>query len=259
MPRRNSEVVDDYADLRGEQIEFVHGSLLLRLQAKAVDTLKRRAIARLHRHASGEALLLEIYLWAEEAAGSGAFADLKDLVLPPWLRAKLEHHASDENRHAMLLRKRLADLGVAPRPPRVDSLSRWKLGRLRQLVECSASSFRSGLCVTGLTLAWRMELMGVRVLTRHVDVLRSETASFGSGAALRVLEQILRDERAHARACETSLNRLVAEDEREALASLAGRIDAQERRFGITGALMLLGVAYAPSLAGPRVAVREVT
>ena len=247
-------MVGDSADPQGGQKGIARGPLLGRLQAQAVDSIKRHAIARLHRSPSGEALLLELYLWAEEAAGSGAFADLTDLDCPPWLRAVLERHTSEEDRHAVLLRERLAKIGAVPRRPRVGPLSRWKLARLRQVAKRSASSFRAGLCVPYLTLAWRMEVMGVRVLARHVAVLGSETQE---SATRQMLETILRDERGHVCSCEASLKRLVAEEEREALTSLAERIDAADRRFGIVGALALLASAYVPALAGPRLVQGE--
>ena len=97
--------------------------------------------------------------------------------------------------------------------------------------------------------------MGVRVLERHVGLLREGTPD--SRATEQMLETILGDERAHVGACEAYLDRLVADEEWEALRCLAESIDAEDRRFGVVGALALLGLAFVPSLAGPRLVVGE--
>jgi len=63
-------------------------TLRTHLHARAVDAIKRYAIVRLHRSPPGEALLLEVYLWAEEASGSDAFADLTESRLSESLEAR---------------------------------------------------------------------------------------------------------------------------------------------------------------------------
>ena len=87
-----------------------------------------------------------------------------------------------------------------------------------------------------LAVAWRMEEMGVRVFARHVEVLEGDRPD---APLLPLLRQVLGDERRHARACRRSVERLVSEHERAALASLVERIDAMERRLGVLGALVL--------------------
>jgi hypothetical protein len=210
-----------------------------RAQAHLVDRLKRRAIRRLHATRRGEALLLQIYLWAEESAEADTLAAMP---APPWLRAQVEAHLADERRHATMLRSRLRQLGHEPRAPRVDAVSRLKLSRLRRLAERSAVSFRGGPCVPLLAVAFRMEGMGVRVLRRHVAVLEDAPTT----PTLAILRRILADESRHVTDCGAALERLVGDGERAALVGLIERIDRTERAFGISGALALLALAHWP-------------
>ena len=201
--------------------------------------VKRRAIRALHRTPAGEALLLNVYLWAEEGAEATVLVDALAGGLPDWLVSQVERHASDEARHAALLRARLADLGAIVRAPRVDPISRWKLRRLRLLAERARPRFRAGIAVPLFAIAERMEAMGVRVLDRHVGVL-------ADGDPTRaLLARIVTDERHHVRACARALAALVGPDERPALAALRRRIAAVERSFDLVGALGLLAAGVA--------------
>jgi hypothetical protein len=215
------------------------------IQAFLVDAIKRRAIARLHRTASGEALLLRIYLWAEEGVEVEGLVDLRRLSPPPWLAEQLRGHLADESRHAALLRRRLRALGAdTGAPGRVDPLSRFKLAWLRRIGGRAAPSFRAGACVSLLAVAYRMEAMGVRVLRRHVGVL--EAAAGAQKPALALLRAILADEECHVTACRAALDRLVDDAERPALEALVARIDGVDRAFGVTGALALLALSLLP-------------
>jgi hypothetical protein len=218
------------------------------LQAHLVAAIKRRAIARLHRTPAGEALLLRIYLWAEEGVELEGLADLHAMALPGWLAAELRRHLADESRHAALLRRRLRALGQTPAPggARVDPLSRLKLARLRRIAERAAGRFQAGRAVPLLALAFRMEAMGVRVIERHVQVLRALAATAPEPPALPLLEEILADERRHVASCARALDRLVAPPEQPDLTRLLGKIDGVERAFGITGALAMLALAWRP-------------
>jgi hypothetical protein len=122
----------------------------------------------------------------------------------------------------------------------VDAVSRFKLARLRRLAERSAPAFRGGSCVSLLAVALRMERMGVRVLRRHVEVLREQPPG---SPTLAVLQRILLDEERHVADCADALERLVAADEEAALGALLGRIDRTERAFGVSGALALLALS----------------
>jgi hypothetical protein len=98
-----------------------------------------------------------------------------------------------------------------------------------------------------------MERMGVRVFERHLDVLeRARAVSGRAHPTAALLAEVLPDERAHVRGCERALERLVASDERAALAGFLARVDRLERRFGVTEALGLwaLGAALGLSALG---------
>jgi hypothetical protein len=201
--------------------------------------IKRRAIRALHATPAGEALLLNLYLWAEEGAEAAVLADVRAGGLPDWLGAQVERHARDEARHAALLRARLAELGAAARAPAVDPLSRWKLRRLRAIVARERTRFRAGAAVPLFAVAHCMEAMGVRVLERHIGVLG---AAHATGA---LLTTIVADERHHVAACARALAALVGPEERPALEALRRRIDAVERSFAVLGALGLLAAGVA--------------
>jgi hypothetical protein len=209
------------------------------LQAAVVDAVKRRAIRALSATRRGEALLLHTYLWAEEGAEGAVLGEALAGDPPRWLARHVARHAGEEQRHARLLRARLAELGVAARAPRVDPISRRKLARLRRIVLAHARRFRAGRVVPTFAVALRMEAMGVRVLERHVRVLAPPHPTRA------LLEEIVADERHHVRSCESVLARLVAPDERAALAEVLRRVDAVERAFAVTGALGLLAAGWA--------------
>jgi hypothetical protein len=152
---------------------------------------------------------------------------------------------------------------------RVDPLSRFKLAWLRRLGLRATPSFRAGACVPLLAIAFRMEAMGVRVLRRHIAVLRArpgeaaesppasrspalETRDAEPPPTLALLEEILVDEQAHVAACGGALERLIDASERPILDVLVARIDNVDRAFGVTGALALLGLSFGPRLGSIR-------
>jgi hypothetical protein len=214
-----------------------------RMQARIVGAVKRRAVLALHATPHGEALLLNLYLWAEEGAEGAVLTDALAGSLPAWLAANVARHARDEERHAAWLRARLVALGAPVRAPAVDAISRWKLRRLRALASDARGRFRAGAAVPLFAVAQRMEAMGVRVLERHVAALAA--AEDGAAHPTRlVLERIVADERQHVGACGRALEALVEPDELQALAAVLRRVDAIERSFGVLGALGLLAAGY---------------
>lgn len=214
-----------------------------RLRDVLLERVKRPALRVLHTTRAGEALMLQTYLLAEEAAEGGLLLDPRVGTAPDWLRPQLERHRSDEERHAALLRARLEALGAKPMGM-IDPVSRWKLARLERLLRESGSRFRAGPLVPTLAVAWRLERMGVRVFERHLDVLPDHPSS-------ALLRRLLSDERAHVGICRHALARLVPEDEQPALQSLVARIDRIERAFGVLGACLLLAIGVALWIAQP--------
>jgi len=81
-----------------------------------------------------------------------------------------------------------------------------------------------------------MEEMGVRVFARHVEVLADARPD---APLLPLLQEVLDDERRHARAARRCVERLVSDHEQAALALLVEHIDRIERRLGVTGAVVL--------------------
>jgi uncharacterized ferritin-like protein (DUF455 family) len=112
----------------------------------------------------------------------------------------------------------------------------------------SAARFQAGILVPLLAIAWRMEAMGVKVFTRHVEVLERRGKQTPTLAMLR---RILRDERGHVAACEHALRRLVTAPEWNDLQSLVFKIDRLERAFGVLGAVLLLTLGVALWLTQP--------
>ena len=222
-------------------------ALAIGVQAFLVNAIKRRALVALHATRRGEALLLNMYLWAEEGAEGAVLRKALATGMPQWLAEQTDRHLRDEERHAALLRKRLADLGAAPGGLKVDALSRWKLRSLEKLAGESAAGFRQGVKVPIFAIAYRLEAMGVRVLERHLEVCSQLAERGGEVAPTReLLQQVTADERHHVQACERVLQRLVTDDdEQPKLAKLLGRIDAVERAFGVCGAVGMLAVGYA--------------
>lgn len=205
-----------------------------------LEATKRPALRLLHRTRAGEVALVRLYLEAERHAERAAPWEpmLESASAPPWLRRWLDQHREEERRHAALFAERLRALGGRDTGARgLDVISRGKLRALHRLVEAAAPRFVAGAVVPALAVAWRMEVMGVRVFARHVDVLE---AARPQASLLPVLRSVLADERRHARACRASLDRLLADGEGPALSALVARIDRIERRLGIAGAVGLL-------------------
>jgi hypothetical protein len=210
------------------------------LRDRLLENTKRPALRLLHRTARGEALIVGLYLEAEQHAEEAAPWEPMLGAAPAWLRTWLDHHRTEERHHAALFATRLAALTRAEAPTSrsgLDHLSRLKLRALHRLVVGSAPRFGAGALVPALAVAWRMEEMGVRVFRRHAEVL-AETAA--DAPLLPVLKEVLADERRHARACRHAVSRLVAAGEQSALASLLKKIDRVERRLGVLGAVALL-------------------
>jgi hypothetical protein len=207
-----------------------------------LERTKRPALRLLHATPEGEALLVRLYLEAERHAERAAPWEPMLATAPPWLAAWLDLHRADERRHAALFAERLHALTgetneVGDARDGFDAVSRRKLAALHRLVVASAPAFGAGALVPALAVAWRMEEMGARVFARHVDVLAGARPD---APLLPLLRVVLADERRHARACHRSVERLVNDRERPALAALVERIDRIERRLGVAGALLLL-------------------
>ena len=225
----------------------------------ALETIKRPALRALHGSRRGEAAILRVYLEGEEHAEGAALNGPLTERAPPWLTRWLAKHRADEARHAALLRARIHELtgDRVVATGKMDPISRWKLRRLARLATMSAPRFGAGLLVPLLAIAWRMEMMGVKVFHRHVEVLRglraqSEKSERGRDTAtLPLLEKILRDERGHVLACERALRRLVTAPEQNDLAMLVFRIDRIERAFGVLGAVVLFTMGVTLWLVSP--------
>ncbi len=204
-----------------------------------LEVVKRRALRVLHKTPEGEAVLLGVYLAGEEQAESAVLLDAVVESAPLWLARSMERHRADEQRHAGLFRARLVAIGAEPTAPALDPVSAWKLRRLRALGPRFSHKFRAGISVPLLAVAWRMEVMGVRVFARHVEVLE---ARGGQDATLSLLRNVLADERRHEASAKHSLDRLLGEDEGDRFQALVREVDAIERSFGITGAFLLLAM-----------------
>jgi hypothetical protein len=223
------------------------------VRAFLVDRIKRRALEELHRTATGETAVLEGYLSAERLPEAEAlFRELAGAG-PEWLREQLAVHATDEARHARLLEERLAALrgasagaGAGGTEAGFVAVSPGKLRMLRALVDRWAAEFAGGRAVALLGVALALERMGVRVMSRHLDVLRAaEIREHRKQPTAATLESILRDEKRHVRDCERALDRLIQPGERLALARLLDEADRITAAFGVTGAMgmLVLGVA----------------
>lgn len=204
-----------------------------------LERVKRPALRLLHRTRAGEAVLVRIYLFAEEHAERAVLLDDVVLGAPAWLSRWLSVHREEEARHAQLFRHHLRELGVTPKDAagRIDPVSRYKLWRLLRLVRASAGRFDQGALVPALIVAGVMEEMGARVFARHVEVLQARGAP---SPLLEILRTALADERRHARACARSVEKLTWPSERDAAADVYRRAHRIERQFGVTGALLLL-------------------
>ena len=204
-----------------------------------LEATKRPALRLLHRTRDGEALLVRLYLEAERYAERAAPWEPMLANAPRWLAAWLDRHRADERRHAELFAARLHLLAGDTRDDGrggFDAISRRKLATLHRLVIWNAPLFAAGALVPALAIAWRMEEMGVRVFARHVEVLAGARPA---APLLPLLQEVLDDERRHARAARRCVERLVSDREQAALALLVERIDRIERRLGVTGAVVL--------------------
>ena len=206
-----------------------------------LEQVKRPAIRLLHRTRAGEAVLVRVYLEAEEHAEHAVWLDALIPTAPPWLQRWLAAHRAEEARHAEMFRTHLHALtGESVQASgALDPVSRWKLRRLVRLVHRSGNQFEQGTLVPALAVAGLLEEMGVRVFERHVEVLRE---SLPDAPLLPLLERALADERRHAAACRRSVERLTTPAECRALALLLARAERIERQLGVTGAVLLWGI-----------------
>jgi hypothetical protein len=203
--------------------------LLVDLQRRVVDSIKRHALTMSLRSPRAQAAILTEYLWGEEGAESTALQRTAAAAAPPWLRKLVTRQLADEQRHAALLRGRLAELGAEGRPP--PALARAKLWWLERACAPYQDAFAAGPIVIMLAVAAQLEATGVRVFGRHLAVLETHAAG---DPLVAILRSILGDEQRHARSCATAVERLVHTHERPALAELRERIATVDRSFGAT-------------------------
>jgi hypothetical protein len=228
---------------------------LRELQRDAVDTIKRHALVMSLRSPRAQAYILTEYLWTEETTEAVSLEHAVAGDAPTWLGKLITAQLSDEHRHAALLRTRLADLRTAPRPP--PKLSRAKLWWLERATAPYASAFAAGPIVVLLAAAAQFEATGVRILSRHLDVLEArERASNAADPTADVVRSILSDEQRHARSCAAAALRLVRADERAAFEALQTRVATIDRAFGITLAVRYW-VLVAALAAADRVRMRR--
>ncbi len=206
--------------------------LLVDLQRRAVDSIKRHALTMSLASPRAQAAILTEYLWGEEGAESSALQNTAAAAAPPWLGKLVTRQLADEQRHAALLRARLTELGAEGRPP--PALARAKLWWLQRACAPYASSFAAGPIVIMLAVAAQLEATGVRVFGRHLAVLEEHAAADPLAA---ILGSILADEQRHARSCAAAVDKLVEPRERPVLSELRERIATVDRAFGVTIAI----------------------
>jgi hypothetical protein len=207
--------------------------MLIALQRRAVDSIKRHALVMSLRSPRAQAAILTEYLWGEEGAESSALQKTAAAeAVPAWLGKLVARQVADEARHASLLRARLAELGVQGSPP--PALAKAKLWWLERACAPYRGAFAAGPIVVMLAVAAQLEDTGVRVFGRHLAVLEQHAATDPLAAIVR---SILADEQRHARSCAAAVEKLVHTHERPALAELRDRIARVDRAFGITIAL----------------------
>ncbi|CAN5837093.1 hypothetical protein BH11MYX3_BH11MYX3_13020 [soil metagenome] len=203
--------------------------LLVDLQRRAVDSIKRHALTMSLASPRAQAAILTEYLWGEEGAESSALQKTAAAAAPPWLGKLVTRQLADEQRHAALLRGRLTELGAQGRPP--PALARAKLWWLERACAPYTSSFAAGPIVIMLAVAAQLEATGVRVFGRHLAVLEQHAAA---DPLAEILGSILADEERHARSCAAALDKLVVPSERAVLEELRERIASVDRSFGVT-------------------------
>jgi hypothetical protein len=203
------------------------------LQRQAVDSIKRHALAMSVRSPRAQRQILTEYLWSEEGAESTALGRVNGDA-PSWLGKLVSRQLEDEQRHAQLLRDRLAELGTADatRPP--PALARAKLWWLERACAQYMTAFEAGPIVVVLAAAAQLEATGVRVFSRHLGVLEQLAPDDRTTSVVR---SILSDEKRHAKSCAAALDRLVLDSERDQLAALRERVAMIDRAFGVTLAL----------------------
>lgn len=199
-----------------------------RLQHRAVDAIKRHALALSAGSRAAQTRVLQEYLWIEE----GAEAIALDRIPPeaPWLGKLVRRQLDDETRHAALLRARLAELGVAHTRP-APSILRVKLWWLDRVCAPYHDRFAAGRVVVLLAVAAQLETTGVRMFERHLGVLE---ATRPGDPTIELLRAILRDERRHMKSCRAAATKLVRDDERAAYAELCDEVAQVDRSFGVT-------------------------
>ena len=199
-----------------------------RLQHRAVDAIKRHALALSVRSQRAQTQVLQEYLWIEE----GAEAIALDRIPPeaPWLAKLVARQLEDETRHARLLRARLAELGVAQTRP-APSILRVKLWVLDRVCAPYMDRFAAGRVVVLLAVAAQLETTGVRMFERHLGVLEQLAPADPTGELLR---SILRDERRHMKSCNSAAKKLLRHGERATYDELCDKVAAVDRSFGIT-------------------------
>ena len=231
------------ASLDGLQPPALHGWAAL--QARLVHHIKRAALRHLHASRAGERLLLRWYLVGEESSEQALQREMRANA-PDWLLRQCDQHLADEQGHARLFAQAIAarsghgPLAAAPeQAAQPDGLSRRKLARWQSLIRRHAPHFGAGALVPAYAIALAAEQTAVRILQRHCDVI-------GPGHALHaLLSGVLGDEQRHTRLCSHTLQRCVAPHEQAHLAQLLHEARANERRFGVAGAIgmWIAGVA----------------
>jgi hypothetical protein len=202
------------------------------LQRQAVDSIKRHALALSVRSPRAQRQILTEYLWSEEGAESTALGRVGSDA-PAWLGKLVARQLEDEQRHAQLLRDRLAALGTTTTNP-PPALARAKLWWLERACAPYLEAFAAGPIVVVLAAAAQLEATGVRVFSRHLGVLEQLAPDDPTTSVVR---SILSDEKRHAKSCAAALDRLVTDSERDQLAALRERVASIDRAFGITLAL----------------------
>src|SRR5262245_19612964 len=107
--------------------------ILRELQRHTVDAIKRHALMLSIGSPRAEQQILTEYLWSEEGAETIALTRVCDEA-PSWLCKLAARQLEDERRHAMLLRARLAELGVTTTrsAPALIGVKMWWLERACQ-------------------------------------------------------------------------------------------------------------------------------
>lgn len=210
------------------------GSGWQRLQAWAVDGIKRRALRRLHRSVRGEILLLQVYLAGEEATERSLQQELLTTA-PAWLAQQAARHLAEEEAHARAFATQIEARGGQPGQfTEPDWLSRRKIARWRRIAQAHAPGFAQGLLVPAYAIGLCAEQMAERVLARHCDTIGPAHPMHA------LLARVLADERRHVRLCAHTLQRIVAPAEQSQLQALLAEVRAVDRSWGIASALGML-------------------